>query len=169
MKFGTKAVHAGVEPDPATGAVMTPIYQTSTYAQEAPGQHKGYEYGRTHNPTRLALEKNLAALENGSEAICYSSGLAAMDAVLKLLKPGDEILSTNDLYGGSYRLMRQVFEPFGLQSRFIDMRDPEKAGKAIKKATRLLWIETPTNPMLNIIDIKALCALALWISASLRL
>ncbi len=160
MKFGTKAVHAGVEPDPATGAVMTPIYQTSTYAQEAPGQHKGYEYGRTHNPTRQALEKNLAALENGTEAICYSSGLAAMDAVLKLLKPGDEILSTNDLYGGSYRLMRQVFEPFGLQSRFIDMRDPEKAGKSIKKATRLLWIETPTNPMLNIIDIKALCELA---------
>ncbi len=160
MKFATKVIHAGIKPDPTTGAVMTPIYQTSTYAQEAPGKHKGYEYARTQNPTRSVLEQNLAALENGTDAVCFSSGLAALDAVLKLFKPGDEILSTNDLYGGSYRLMRQVYEGFGLNSRFIDMTDPDKVAKAIKKPTRLLWIETPTNPMLNIIDIRSICALA---------
>lgn len=160
MKFGTKAVHAGVEPDPGTGAVMTPIFQTSTYAQEAPGIHKGYEYARTQNPTRSALEKNLAALENGVAAICFSSGLAAMDAVLKLLLPGDEILSTNDLYGGSYRLMTKVFEPFGIKPRFVDMTQPGQVEQAIGKKTRLIWIETPTNPMLNIVDIRAVCQIA---------
>jgi len=161
MKFGTKVIHAGIEPDPATGAIMTPIYQTSTYAQEEPGKHKGYAYARTHNPTRSALEKNLAALENGKDAICFASGLAAMDAVLKLLKPGDEIISADDLYGGSYRLMRTIFEPYGIKSHFVDMNDPKNVKKAIKRGkTKLIWIETPTNPMLNIIDIKAICKVA---------
>ncbi len=160
MKFGTKAIHAGVDPDPLTGAVMTPIYQTSTYAQEAPGVHKGYEYARTQNPTRDALQKNLAALENGKYGICFSSGLAAMDAILKLLSPGDEIISTNDLYGGSYRLMRRVYEKFGLKSTFINMTRIEEVEKVISKKTKLIWIETPTNPMLNVIDIQAVCDLA---------
>ena len=160
MKFGTKVIHAGIEPDPQTGAVMTPIYQTSTYAQEEPGKHKGYEYARTQNPTRSVLEKNLAALEQGVDAICFSSGLAAMDAVLKLFKSGDEILSVNDLYGGSYRLMTKVYGQFGLKSRYIDMYDPSKVEKQIKKNTKLIWIETPTNPMLNVVDIKAICAIA---------
>ena len=161
MKFGTKVIHAGIVPDPSTGAVMTPIYQTSTYAQEEPGKHKGYEYARTQNPTRSVLEKNLAALENGKDAICFASGLAAMDAVLKLLKPGDEIISSNDLYGGSYRLMRTVFEPYGIKSHFVGMDKPKNVKKYIKRGkTKLIWIETPTNPMLNIIDIKAVCKIA---------
>ncbi len=160
MKFGTKVIHAGVEPDPQTGAVMTPIYQTSTYAQQAPGQHKGYEYARTQNPTRTALEKNLAALENGTHAVCYSSGLSAMDAVLRLLKPGDEILSTNDLYGGSYRQMVRVHQTFGLKPTFIDMQNPNAVAGAITANTKMLWLETPTNPMLNILDIKAICEIA---------
>jgi cystathionine gamma-lyase len=160
MKFGTKVIHAGIEPDPQTGAVMTPIYQTSTYAQEAPGKHKGFEYARTQNPTRSVLEKNLAALENGTHAICYSSGLSAMDAVMRLLKPGDEILSTNDLYGGSYRQMVRVHQVYGLQPRFIDMQKPEAVANAITDQTKMLWLETPTNPMLNILDIKAICDIA---------
>ena len=160
MKFGTKVIHAGIEPDPATGAIMTPIYQTSTYAQESVGKHKGYAYARTHNPTRSALEKNLAALENGIDAICFSSGLAAMDAILRLLKPGDEVLASNDLYGGSYRLMKTVFEPYGIQSILVDLDQPENIRKHLrKKKTKLVWLETPTNPMLNIIDIKAICAI----------
>jgi len=160
MKFGTKVIHAGVEPDPSTGAIMTPIFQTSTYVQDEPGVHKGYEYARTQNPTRSVLEANLAALENGTSAICFGSGLAAMDAVLKLLSPGDEIISTNDLYGGSYRLITKVFQKYGIKSKFIDMNDPQKVEKAISKKTKLLWIETPTNPMLNIIDIKQVCRIA---------
>jgi len=160
MKFGTKVIHAGIFPDPSTGAVMTPIYQTSTYVQEAPGNHKGYEYARTQNPTRDVLQNNLAALENGKFGICYSSGLAAMDAVLKLLQPGDEIISTNDLYGGSYRLMTKVFQPFGLVPHFVDMSNLENVERQLTNNTKLLWIETPTNPMLNIIDIQALCSLA---------
>ncbi len=161
MKFGTKVIHAGIEPDPSTGAIMTPIYQTSTYAQEAPGKNKGFEYARTKNPTRSVLEKNLAALENGKDAICFASGLAAMDAVLKLLKPGDEILAANDLYGGSYRLMRTIFEPYGIKSHFISMDDPKQIKKHIHRGkTKLIWIETPTNPMLNIIDIKTICKIA---------
>jgi len=160
MKFGTKVIHAGIEPDPSTGAIMTPIYQTSTYAQEAPGKNKGYEYARTQNPTRSVLEKNLAALENGVDGICFSSGLAAMDAILKLLKPGDEIISSNDLYGGSYRLIKTVFEPYGIKSHFISLDDPENIRTVIKKKkTKLIWLETPTNPMLNIIDIKAICSI----------
>ena len=160
MKFATKAIHAGIEPDPSTGAIMTPIFQTSTYVQSAPGEHKGYEYARTQNPTRSALEKNLAALENGTDAICFASGLAAMDSVIKLLKSGDEILSCNDLYGGSYRQMVRVFSKFGIESRFVDMSDIKAFEKSLSEKTRLIWIETPTNPMLNIVDIKALCDVA---------
>lgn len=160
MKFGTKVIHAGIRPDPSSGAIMTPIFQTSTYVQDAPGEHKGFEYARTQNPTRSALEENLAALENGSHAICFSSGLAAMDAILKTLEPGDEILSTSDLYGGSYRLITKVHGKFGLKGKFIPMDDPNKVEKAISKKTKLIWIETPTNPMLNIIDIEAICKIA---------
>lgn len=160
MKFGTKVIHAGIEPDPTTGAIMTPIYQTSTYVQAAPGDHKGYEYARTQNPTRHVLERNLAALENGVDGICFSSGLAAMDAILKMLNPGDEILSVNDLYGGSYRLMVRIYERFGLRPRFIDMTDAENVARNITPATKLIWIETPTNPMLQIVDIEKICRIA---------
>lgn len=160
MKFNTKVIHAGIEPDPSTGAIMTPIFQTTTYVQEAPGVNKGYEYGRTKNPTRQALEANLAALENGFGAVAFGSGLAAMDAVIKLLKTGDEILSINDLYGGSYRLMRRIYEPFGIKSRFVDMNDLAAFEKEIRPETKLIWIETPTNPMLNIVDIEAICSIA---------
>ncbi|HNR07169.1 MAG TPA: PLP-dependent aspartate aminotransferase family protein [Saprospiraceae bacterium] len=160
MKFATKLIHAGIEPDPTTGAIMTPIYQTSTYVQEAPGKHKGYEYARTQNPTRSVLEANLAALENGDYGICFASGLAAQDAVMKLLNPGDLILSTNDLYGGSFRQMRRVYEKFGIQSRFVNLSDPEVAREHIRPGVRLLWVETPTNPMLNIIDLELVCGLA---------
>jgi len=160
MKFATKVIHAGIEPDPSTGAIMTPIFQTSTYVQAAPGDHKGYEYARTQNPTRSVLEKNLAALENGTDAICFSSGLAAQDAVIKLLKSGDEVLSVNDLYGGSYRQMVRVYGPWGLKSRYVDMTDAATVEAAIGPDTRLLWIETPTNPMLSIVDIEAVCAVA---------
>jgi cystathionine gamma-lyase len=160
MKFGTKVIHAGITPDPGTGAVMTPIFQTSTYAQEAPGKHKGYEYARTQNPTRSALEANLAALENGRHAVCFASGLAAMDAVVRLLDPGAEILSTNDLYGGSYRQMVRVHGRYGILSRFVDMQDAAAIAAQIRPETQMLWIETPTNPMLNVVDIQALCAIA---------
>ena len=160
MKFGTKVIHAGVEPDPATGAVMTPIYQTSTYAQESPGVHKGFEYARTQNPTRTVLENNLAALEEGKAAICFSSGLAAMDSIFKLLKPEDEVISTNDLYGGAYRLMTKIYEPFGIKSHFVDLNDLEAMETKINDRTRLIWIETPTNPMLKILDIEKICTIA---------
>lgn len=160
MKFATKVIHAGIEPDPSSGAIMTPIFQTSTYVQDAPGVHKGYEYARTQNPTRDALQTNLAALENGEYAICFSSGLAATDAILKMMKSGDELISTNDLYGGTYRLITKVFGNFGLTGHFVAMTDLSNIEEKINKNTRLLWIETPTNPMLNIIDIKAACDLA---------
>ena len=160
MKFATKVIHAGIEPDPSTGAIMTPIFQTSTYAQAGLGDHKGFEYGRTQNPTRSVLEKNLAALENGVDAICFGSGLAAQDAVIKLLKTGDEVLSVNDLYGGSYRQMVRVYGPWGLKSRYIDMYDTSNVEAQIGPDTKMLWIETPTNPMLNIVDIEAVCAIA---------
>ncbi|MBU1820875.1 MAG: cystathionine gamma-synthase [Bacteroidetes bacterium] len=160
MKFGTKAIHAGVEPDPTTGAIMTPIYQTSTYVQESPGKHKGYEYSRTHNPTRTALQKALAALENGKHGICYASGLAATDAVLKLFRPGDEIIATNDLYGGTYRIMKKIFEPFGLVFHFVDMSDLANVKASLTDKTRMIWVETPTNPLLKIIDIEAITALS---------
>jgi len=160
MKFATKVIHAGIEPDPSTGAVMTPIYQTSTYAQSAPGVHQGYEYARTQNPTRTVLERNLAALENGVDAICFSSGLAAQDAVLKLLGSGDEVLAVNDLYGGSYRQMVRVYGAWGLKSRFVDMYTAANVAREIGPDTKLIWIETPTNPMLNVVDIKAVCDIA---------
>jgi len=160
MKFGTKVIHAGIEPDPSTGAVMTPIYQTSTYAQEAPGKHKGYEYARTQNPTRHALEKNLAALENGKFAIAFGSGMAAMDAIIRLLNPGDEVIASNDLYGGAYRQLTKVHERYGLKAHFVDMTDLKAVEKLVNKNTKLFWVETPTNPMLNIVDIKAVCGLA---------
>ncbi len=160
MQFGTKAIHAGISPDPSTGAVMTPIYQTSTYAQEAPGKHKGYEYARTQNPTRHALEANLAALENGAHGICFSSGMSAMDAIVRLLNPGDEVIATNDLYGGSYRLLTKVYERYGVKAHFVDMTDTDNIARHINARTRLLWVETPTNPMLNVIDIEAVCRLA---------
>jgi cystathionine beta-lyase len=160
MKFGTKVIHAGIEPDPATGAIMTPIYQTSTYVQDAPGVHKGYEYARTKNPTRSALEKNLAALENGVDAICFGSGLAATDAILKLLSPGDEVIATNDLYGGSYRIMTKIFSNYGINFNFVGMDSADSITEHITDKTKLIWIETPTNPMLNIIDIQAVCEAA---------
>ena len=156
MKFGTKVIHAGITPDPSTGAIMTPIFQTSTYVQSAPGVHKGYEYGRTQNPTRDALQKNIAALENGTHGIAFSSGLAAMDSLLKLLEPGDEFISTNDLYGGSYRLVKTIFERYGIKSHFIDLSESSNIQKYINDKTRMVWIETPTNPMLTIIDIQAI-------------
>lgn len=160
MKFGTKAIHAGVEPDPSTGAIMTPIFQTSTYVQESPGKHKGYEYSRTQNPTRNALERSLAAIENGKHGLCFGSGLAAIDAVLKSLRPGDEVVSTNDLYGGTYRLFDKVYAPFGLKFHFTSMSDPKKVEELVNEKTKIIWVETPTNPMLNIIDIEAMAAIA---------
>jgi cystathionine beta-lyase/cystathionine gamma-synthase len=159
MKFATKAIHAGVQPDPTTGAIMTPIYQTSTYVQESPGKHKGYEYSRTHNPTRTALQNALAALENGKHGICYASGLAATDAVLKLYRPGDEIIATNDIYGGSYRIMKRIFEPLGLVFHFVDMSEIGHIQDVISEKTKMIWIETPTNPLLKIIDIEKITAL----------
>lgn len=159
MKFATKLIHAGIEPDPLTGAVMTPIYQTSTYAQESPGKHKGYEYSRTHNPTRTVLQNNLAALENAATGICFSSGMGAIDAVLKLLKPGDEVLAANDLYGGTYRIFTKVFQEFGIKFTFADFSQPGKLEALITPKTKLVWMETPTNPLLGIIDIMAVAAL----------
>ncbi len=161
MKFETKVIHAGIRPDPSTGAIMTPIYQTSTYAQSV--QKEGaeqYAYSRTNNPTRQALENNLAALENGNYAVCFASGMAAINGLLQTLKSGDEIISTNDLYGGSYRLFTQVFERYGIKTHFVRMDRLEAIAAHINSNTRLIWIETPTNPMLNIIDLKAVCALA---------
>lgn len=154
MKFGTKVLHAGIKSDPSTGAVMTPIFQTSTYEQKSPGNHKGFEYARSKNPTRSVLETNLAALENGRDAACFGSGMAAMDAVIKLLKSGDEVISCNDLYGGSYRLLTKVYAQFGITSKYVDMRDADTIQEHITSKTKLIWLETPTNPMLNLIDIK---------------
>lgn len=159
MNFATKAIHAGVEPDPTTGAIMTPIYQTSTFAQSSPGQHKGYEYARTHNPTRTALQQNLAALENGRHGICFASGLAATDAILKLYRPGDEIVVSSDLYGGTYRIMTRVFQEFGLVFRFIDLSDPTQLESALTPATKMVWIETPTNPLMRLVDIAGVAAI----------
>ena len=158
--FGTLAVHAGQEPDPSTGAIMTPIYQTSTYVQSSPGEHQGHEYARVSNPTRTVLEKNLAALESAAHGICFSSGVACTDAIIKSLRPGDHIISTNDLYGGTFRLFRKIFEPFGLTFSFVDMRDLDAVAAAITPQTRLMWIETPTNPLIRILDLEKLCSLA---------
>ncbi len=160
MKFNTKTIHGKQEHDKAYGAVMPPIYQTSTYAQTTPGEHKGYEYSRTHNPTRHALENALASIENGEFGLAFGSGLAAIDAVMKMLKPGDEVISTNDLYGGTYRLFTSIYEGFGIKFNFIGMQEAGNIEKYITPNTKLIWVETPTNPMLNIIDIKAAATVA---------
>jgi cystathionine beta-lyase len=160
MKFATKAIHDGVAPDPATGAIMTPIYQTSTYVQDGVGNHKGYEYSRTLNPTRHALEKNLAAIENGKFGACFGSGLAAIDCVIKMLNPGDEVISTHDLYGGSYRIFKTIFEKYGLVFHFVDMTDVRNIQAKVNAKTKMIWVETPTNPMMNIIDIQAAAEIA---------
>jgi cystathionine gamma-lyase len=160
VKFNTKTIHAGVFPDPTTGAIMTPIYQTSTYAQSAPGDHKGYAYSRTHNPTRSQLQDNLAALENAKHGLCFASGMAAIDTVIKLLSPGDEVISTNDLYGGSYRIFTSIFSAYGIKFHFVDMGDIEMVKSTINENTKMLWVETPTNPLLKIIDIEAMNEIA---------
>jgi len=160
MKFATKVIHAGIEPDATSGAIMTPIFQTSTYVQDAPGVHKGFEYARTQNPTRNVLQEQLAALENGNHGICFASGLAATDAIVKLFQQGDHIISCNDLYGGTYRIFTKVYGKFGMEFSFVDMTDIANIENAITPKTKLIWVETPTNPMLNIVDIAAVCALA---------
>ncbi len=160
MKFNTKVIHGGQEHDPAYGAVMPPIYQTTTYAQTTPGGHKGFEYSRTHNPTRRALENAFSSIENGNFGLAFGSGLAAIDAVMKLLKPGDEVISTNDLYGGSFRLFTKIFQGFGIKFHFIGMENASNIEAYINKNTKLIWVETPTNPMMTIIDVKAVSAIA---------
>lgn len=158
--LATKFIHAGAEPDPSTGAIMTPIFQTSTYVQSAPGVHKGYEYARSQNPTRAALESALAVIENGRFALAFSSGVAATDAVIKLLSPGDEVIAASDMYGGTYRLFSKVFERFGIVFRYVDTTNPDNVAKAINDRTRLIWMETPTNPLMNISDIEAIATLS---------
>ena len=160
MKLATKIIHAGAEPDPSTGAIMTPIYQTSTYVQAAPGQHKGYEYARSQNPTRKALEDALAIIENGKYGLAFSSGVAATDAVIKLLSPGDEVIAANDMYGGTYRLFTKVFEKFGIKFIYVDTSKVSNVADAITNHTKLIWIETPTNPLMNISDISAIALVA---------
>ena len=160
LRFNSQTIHGGQSPDKAYGAVMPPIYQTSTYAQTTPGGHQGFEYSRTHNPTRQALERALASVEAGKHGLAFASGLAAMAAVMKLLKPGDEVISTNDLYGGSYRLFTKIFEDFGLRFRFVDMNNVDDVAAAIGPNTKMMWVETPTNPMMNVVDIAALSAVA---------
>lgn len=160
MKFGTKAIHAGQEPDPTTGAIMTPIYQTSTYVQESPGKHKGFAYARGKNPTRSALEKCIASLENAKHGLCFSSGMGASDAIIKLLRPGDEVIAADDLYGGSYRMFERVFGNFGIKFHYVNMGDPANIAKAINERTKMLWVETPSNPMMKIIDIEACSQIA---------
>ncbi|MBP7810055.1 MAG: cystathionine gamma-synthase [Bacteroidia bacterium] len=159
-KFGTKAIHAGADADPSTGAIMTPIFQTSTYVQESPGKNKGYGYARGKNPTREALQKNIAALENGKHCVCFSSGMGATDAVMKLLRPGDEVITGDDLYGGSYRLFTKIFEPYGIKFHFINLTDANNIKKYINKNTKMIWAETPTNPTMQIIDIAACAEIA---------
>jgi cystathionine gamma-lyase len=154
-KFGTRAIHAGAEPDPTTGAIMTPIFQTSTYVQEYPGKHKGYAYARGKNPTRDALQKNIASLENGKYCLCFSSGMGAIDALIKLLKPGDEVITGDDLYGGSYRIFTKVFANFGIKFHFIAMGEAANIEKYVNANTKMLWVETPTNPTMQIIDLEA--------------
>ncbi len=160
MKFGTKAIHAGVHPDPATGAIMTPIYQTSTYVQTSPGQNKGFEYSRTHNPTRSQLQDALAALDNGKHGLAFASGMAAIDCAIKLLQPGDEVICTDDLYGGSYRLFTKVYAPYGINFHFVPMHDMTAVEAAVTERTKMIWVETPSNPLLNVIDIAAAAAVA---------
>jgi cystathionine beta-lyase len=160
MRPGTKFIHAGVEPDPSTGAIMTPIYQTSTFVQEGPAQHKGYEYARSQNPTRTALENAYAAIENGKYGLAFSSGVAATDAVIKLLQPGNEVIAASDMYGGTYRLFSKIFEKFGIKFHYVNMQDANNIKSYINKNTKLIWTETPTNPLMNIVDIAAISAIA---------
>ena len=160
MKFNTLTIHGGQQPDAAYGSVMPPIYQTSTYAQSEPGGHKGYEYSRSGNPTRHALENSIAAIEGGNYGMAFGSGLAAIDAVIKMLKPGDEVVSTNDLYGGTYRLFRTIFEPLGIKFHFMAMEKADSISAVVNENTRLIWVETPTNPMMNINDIKGISTIA---------
>ncbi|MFN6039686.1 MAG: trans-sulfuration enzyme family protein, partial [Bacteroidota bacterium] len=160
LGFATKAIHAGQEPDPTTGAVMTPIYQTSTYVQESPGKNKGYGYARGKNPTRVALENCIAALEGGKHGICFSSGMGSIDAVIKLLKPGDEVITGDDLYGGSYRMFTKIYEPFGIKFHFVNMGNPVNVSDKINDKTKLIWLETPTNPTMQIVDIAAISSIA---------
>jgi len=167
MKFGTKAIHSGLIDDPVTGAIIPPIYQTSTYAQKAPGEHKGYEYSRTQNPTRTALEQNIAAIENAQHGLCFSSGMGAIDAIIKLLNPGDEVIANNDLYGGTYRLFANVFSKYGIKFHFVSMESLEEATSLVNSNTKLFWVETPSNPMMNITDISAVSMLAKKASAFL--
>jgi cystathionine beta-lyase/cystathionine gamma-synthase len=159
MKFATKLIHAGAEPDPSTGAIMVPIYQTSTYVQSAPGKHKGYEYARSQNPTRKALEDALAIIENGKYALCFGSGVAATDAVIKLLQPGDEVIAASDMYGGTYRLFTKIFEKFGIKFLYTDTTNVDNVSKLVTAKTKLVWLETPTNPLMNITDIEAVAAI----------
>jgi cystathionine beta-lyase/cystathionine gamma-synthase len=156
LQFNSKTIHGGQQPDKGYGAVMPPVYLTSTYAQTTPGGHQGYEYSRTHNPTRTALEASLASIEDGSHGFCFGSGMAAIDAVVKLLSPGDEVISTNDLYGGSYRIFTKIFEGLGIGFHFVDMQDPANVAAKINAKTKLIWVETPTNPMMNVVDIEAI-------------
>ena len=160
LRFNSKTIHGGQIIDPAYGSVMTPIYQTSTYAQSSPGIHKGYEYSRTHNPTRSNFERSIASIENGDYGLAFASGLAAIDAIIKTLNPGDEIISTNDLYGGSYRLFKKIFEKYDLKFHFVNMEDLNEVANKINNNTKLIWAETPTNPMMNIIDIKSISKVA---------
>jgi cystathionine gamma-lyase/cystathionine beta-lyase len=160
MKFGTKAIHAGAQPDPTTGAIMTPIYQTSTYVQESPGKNKGYGYARGKNPTRSALEKNLAALEDAKHCICFSSGMGAEDAVMKLLSPGDEVITGDDLYGGSYRMFTKIYAKYGIKFHFINLTDANNIKQYVNEKTKLIWLETPTNPTMQIVDIEACSKIA---------
>jgi cystathionine beta-lyase/cystathionine gamma-synthase len=160
MKLGTKFIHAGVEPDPSTGAIMTPIYQTSTYVQQGPAENKGYEYARSQNPTRTALEAAFAAIENGRHGLAFSSGVAATDAVIKLLQPGDEVITGNDLYGGTYRLFTKVFEKFGIKFHYVNTQNASSLRQYVNEKTKLFWIETPTNPLMNITDIAAVASIA---------
>ena len=160
MKPATKYIHAGMEPDPSTGAIMTPIYQTSTYVQAAPAVHKGYEYARSQNPTRKALEDAYAIIENGKYALAFSSGVAATDAVIKLLEPGDEVICANDMYGGTYRLFTKVFAKFGIKFIYIDTTSTDTVKNTVTTKTKLIWIETPTNPLMNVSDIAAIAAIA---------
>jgi cystathionine beta-lyase/cystathionine gamma-synthase len=159
MKLGTKFIHAGVEPDPTTGAIMTPIYQTSTYVQEAPAKHKGYEYARSQNPTRTALESAFAAIENGNYGLAFSSGVAATDAVIKLLQPGDEVIAASDMYGGTYRMFTKIFSKFGIKFHYVNMHDANNIRQYINSNTKLIWTETPTNPLMSIVDIAAIAAI----------
>lgn len=156
LHFNSKTIHGGQQPDKGYGAVMPPVYLTSTYAQSSPGDHQGYEYSRTHNPTRTALEASLASIENGTDGFCFGSGMAAIDAVIKLLSPGDEVISTNDLYGGSYRIFTKIFQDLGIVFHFVDMQDPANVAAKINPKTKLIWVETPTNPMMNVVDITAM-------------